>query len=100
MTAERSGYSGRASASAATVQEEITMDTETHFSPDRKDSRPEPAERRSPGKHFKAHYPDSSCVLCGTHYIEKGRILHGHCVCEDCVEYILSEADSEKETAE
>lgn len=55
-----------------------------------RDSAFDPA-RRVPAKHFKAHYSDGTCVMCGTKHIERGRILHGHCVCEECVEYILSE---------
>lgn len=51
--------------------------------------------RRVPGKHFKAHFSDGTCVMCGTKYIERGRILHGHCVCEECVEYILSGGDQD-----
>lgn len=57
-----------------------------------RDSSSDPA-RRVPAKHFKAHFSDGTCVMCGTKYIEHGRILHGHCVCEECVEYILSESD-------
>ena len=54
--------------------------------------------RRAPAKHFKAHYADNACVICGTKYIEHGRVLYGHCVCEDCVEYILSENESDSDT--
>ena len=38
---------------------------------------------------------DDSCVICGNEHVESGRIFHGHCVCEECVEYILSLSDNE-----
>lgn len=52
-----------------------------------------------PSKHYKTHYGDTSCIICGSRYIDHGRILHGHCVCEDCVDYIAS-ADPQTDTGE
>lgn len=37
----------------------------------------------------KAYLFDDSCAICGYKPVESGRIFHGHCVCEACVEYIL-----------
>ena len=38
----------------------------------------------------KAYIFDDSCALCGSQPVETGRIFHGHCVCETCVDYILN----------
>lgn len=37
----------------------------------------------------KAYLFDDSCAICGNKPVQSGRIFHGHCVCESCVEYIL-----------
>ena len=37
----------------------------------------------------KAFLFDDSCAICGDKPVESGRIFHGHCVCEACVDYIL-----------
>ena len=42
------------------------------------------------GKHFSARIIDNACVMCGNDHIDRGRILHGHCVCEECVRIIIS----------
>lgn len=46
------------------------------------------------GKHCRTKIIDNSCVMCGSKYINSGRILHGHCVCEECVSYILHDAET------
>lgn len=43
----------------------------------------------------KAYLFDDSCAICGSKPVETGRIFHGHCVCEACVEYILHIPGSE-----
>ena len=35
-----------------------------------------------------------SCILCGKKEISTGKIFKGFCVCEDCVEYVCTETDS------
>lgn len=37
----------------------------------------------------KAYLLDDSCALCGNGPVENGRIFRGHCVCEECVDYIV-----------
>ena len=37
----------------------------------------------------KAYIFDDSCAICGSKPVQTGRIFHGHCVCEACVDYIL-----------
>ena len=48
----------------------------------------------------KAYLFDDSCAICGSRYIDNGRIFHGHCVCEECVDYILSEQEDESGAAQ
>ncbi len=48
-------------------------------------------------KHYFTGMIDDSCILCGIPHVSSGRILHGHCVCEDCVDYIIKNEDREKD---
>ncbi len=48
----------------------------------------------------KAYMFDDSCAICGSRHIDSGRIFHGHCVCEECVDYILSEPENAIEASE
>lgn len=38
---------------------------------------------------------DRTCILCGKREISTGKIFKGFCVCEDCVEYVCAETDSD-----
>ncbi len=44
----------------------------------------------------KAYLLEDSCVICGGRPVETGRIFHGHCVCEDCVDYIVNIPNSKQ----
>ncbi|MGI6206256.1 MAG: hypothetical protein ACOYJI_06510 [Anaerovoracaceae bacterium] len=45
----------------------------------------------------KAYIFDDSCAICGSRHIENGRIFHGHCVCEECLNYILNMPGDDKD---
>ena len=48
----------------------------------------------------RAYVLEDSCVICGNRPVETGRIFHGHCVCEECVEYIVNVPDSKESNPE
>lgn len=48
----------------------------------------ETEDKKSRRGRRKAYIFDDSCAICGSRHIESGRIFHGHCVCEECLEYI------------
>ena len=55
------------------------------------DEKPEKMKGRK-----KAYIFDDSCAICGSKPVESGRIFHGLCVCEACVEYILNIPENDR----
>lgn len=48
----------------------------------------------------KAYLLDDSCTLCGNGPVENGRIFRGHCVCDECMDYIVHLPASNEEESE
>lgn len=53
-------------------------------------------ENQKSSKHYSSGIIDDSCVICGIPHVDTGRILHGHCVCEKCVDYIINHTDDDQ----